>query len=182
MGPNLAPIGTLRPVHLIQRLSRLSFLPPRKRLEWYPPFWVMRIKVLELDDDWRRVRIRLPLNSLSRNPGGAMFGGYQASLADPIAAIACARVFPGYSVWTRALTLDFVRGGSTDLELRFDFPIEQVQAIQRELDERGRATPVFEYGYYLADGTQCTHILNTVAIRPKGYVKATSPPTNPTEL
>ena len=32
---------------------------------------------------------------MSRNPGGVMFGGYQAALADPIAALACARVFPG---------------------------------------------------------------------------------------
>lgn len=161
---------------LISRMARAKFISPRKRLEWYPPFWVMRIKVLDLAEDWRSVRIRLPLNSFSRNPGGVMFGGYQASLADPIAAISCARVFPGYSVWTRALTLDFIRGGSTDLELRFDFPAEQERAIRAELDDRGRATPVFEYGYYLADGTLCTRILNTVAIRPKGYVKATSPP------
>lgn len=161
---------------LISTMARAKFISPRKRLEWYPPFWVMRIKVLDLAEDWRSVRIRLPLNSFSRNPGGVMFGGYQASLADPIAAISCARVFPGYSVWTRALTLDFIRGGSTDLELRFDFPAEQEHAIRAELDDRGRATPVFEYGYYLADGTLCTRILNTVAIRPKGYVKATSPP------
>lgn len=161
---------------LISTMARAKFISPRKRLEWYPPFLVMRIKVLDLAEDWRSVRIRLPLNTFSRNPGGVMFGGYQASLADPIAAISCARVFPGYSVWTRALTLDFLRGGATDLELRFDFPLEQEQAIRAELDERGRATPVFEYGYYLDDGTRCTRILNTVAIRPKGYVKATSPP------
>ena len=71
-------------------------------------FVPMRIKVLEISDDWRTVRIRLPLNAMSRNPGGVMFGGYQAALADPIAALACARVFPGYSVWTRAMT-DFLR-------------------------------------------------------------------------
>ena len=184
MVPNLPPRGPryTDAVSLIARLSRLSIIPPRKRLEWYPPFLVMRIKVLELSPDWRRVRIRLPLNTFSKNPGGVMFGGYQACLADPIAAIACARVFPGYSVWTRAQTLEFVRGGSTDLELRFDLPVDQESAIRRELDERGRATPVFEYGYYLADGTQCTHILNTVAIRPKGYSKATSPPANPHDL
>jgi acyl-coenzyme A thioesterase PaaI-like protein len=167
---------------LIARLSRLSFVPPAKRLEWYPPFLVMRIKVLELSPDWRAVRIRLPLNTFSTNPGGVMFGGYQASLADPIAAIACARVFPGYSVWTRALTLDFIRGGSTDLELRFLMPREQEDAIRRELDERGRATPVFEYAYHLTDGTLCTRILNTVAIRPKGYTKATTPPADPDAL
>ena len=161
---------------LFQVIANLKFLPEARRFELYPPFAMMRIKVLEIGDGWRRVRIRLPLNSISRNPGGVMFGGFQASLADPIAAIACARVFPGYSVWTRAMTVDFQKGGSTDLELRFEMQPEQETVIAAELKTKGRATPTFEYGYYLTDGTLCTHISNTVAIRPKGYKKATTPP------
>lgn len=163
---------------LLRFIANLKFLPEARRLELYPPFFMMRVKVLEISDGWRSVRIRLPLNSVSRNPGGVMFGGYQASLADPVAAIACARVFPGYSVWTRAMSIDFQKGGSTDLELRFRFDPAQEAAIAEELKAKGRATPSFEYGYYLTDGSLCTLIRNTVAIRPKGYRKATTPPAN----
>ena len=67
-----------------------------------------------------------------------------ASLADPIPALACARVFKDYSCWTRHMTVDFQRGGSSDLELRFSFPQELEQSIKEELAERGRATPTFE--------------------------------------
>lgn len=147
----------------------------KRKIQWYPPFFLMRVKVLEIRDNWRHVRFKLPLNTFSKNPGGVMFGGYQACLADPVAALACARVFPGYSVWTRAMSIDFQVGGSTDLELRFDFPPDMEKAIAEELETRGRATPTFEYGFYLADGRCCTVIRNTVAIRPKGYVKATTP-------
>lgn len=147
----------------------------KRKIELYPPFFLMRVKVLEIRDNWRYVRMKLPLNTFSRNPGGVMFGGYQAALADPVAALACARVFPGYSVWTRAMEVDFQIGGRSDLELVFEFPPAQEHAIAAELAERGRATPTFEYGFYLADGTLCTRIRNTVAIRPKGYVKATTP-------
>lgn len=122
------------------------------------------------------MRIRLPLNTISRNAGGVMFGGYQASLADPIAAIACAKVFPGYSCWTRAMNIDFQVGGSTDLELRFKFDPEAEAEIRAKLERDGRATPSFEYGFYLDDGTLATKVVNTVAIRPKGYIKATTPP------
>lgn len=152
------------------------FLSDARRLEIYPPFFFMRVKVLEVSEGWRRIRIRLPLNSFSRNPGGVMFGGYQAALADPIAALACARVFPNYSVWTRAMSIDFQRGGNTDLELRFEFSAELESSIRSELATQGRATPTFEYGYYLTDGSRCTVVRNTVAIRPKGYRKATTPP------
>ena len=138
-------------------------------LQLYPPFLWMRIKVLELDPRWQRVRIRLPLNAVSRNPGGIMFGGFQAALADPIAALACARRFPGYSVWTRAINIDFERAGHTHLELRFEFPESLDTRIREQLAAEGRATPTFEYGFHLADGTRCTVIRNTVAIRPRGY-------------
>lgn len=156
-------------MNLIRWAARQNVFSPARQLAWYPPFWLMRIRVLELSDDWRRVRIRLPLKTLSKNPGGSMFGGFQASLADPIPTLSCGRVFAGWAVWTRALTLDFQREGRTDLELRFELNPAQEQAIREELATKGRSTPEFEYGYYLDDGTQCTRILNTVAIRPRGY-------------
>lgn len=160
-------------MNLVSILRRFSFLSDRRRLELYPPFWCMRIKVLEIGDGGRRVRIRLPLNARSRNMSGNMFGGSQASLADPIAALACVRLFPGYSVWTRTLQLDFIHEGTTDLELRFEFDPTLEADIRTELKERGRSTPCFEYGYHLADGTLCTRVHCTVAIRPKGYKKVT---------
>ncbi len=161
---------------ILRRAAEHRWLPDGRMLEFYPPFLVMRIKVLEVSAQWRKVRIRLPLNAISRNPGGVMFGGYQAALADPIAALACARVFPGYSTWTRSMQIDFEIGGSSDLELRFEFPPDLEARIGGELARDGRSTPSFEYGYFLADGRRCTRIVNTVAIRPRGYSKATTPP------
>jgi hypothetical protein len=76
------------------------------------------------------------------------------------------------------MSVDFQKGGSTDLELRFQMDPIQEAAIAEELRQKGRATPTFEYGYYLADGSLCTLIKNTVAIRPRGYKKATTPPAN----
>lgn len=157
-------------------MARSRIVPDARLLEWYPPFRPMRIKVLEISDEWRNVRILLPLNAMSRNPGGVMFGGYQAALADPIAALACARVFPGHSVWTRAMTISFDHGGNSDLEMRFSLTPEQEQAVRIELGRDGRSTPTFEYGYFRSDGTRCTVIRNTVAIRPRGYQRATTPP------
>ncbi len=156
--------------NLLRALRRLTFLSERRRLELYPPFWLMRVKVLELAPDWSVVRLRLPLNMLSRNMGGTMFGGWQAALSDPIAALACAKRFPGHDVWTRHHTLDFRKVGNSDLELRFVFDPAQAEAIAAELRERGRSTPSFEYAFYRADGELCTLVTSTVAIRPAGYL------------
>ncbi len=160
-------------MNILKILRRLPFLSVRQRLEWYPPFWLMRVRVLEVADDWQTIRLRLPLTAASRNMGGSMFGGYQAALADPVAALACARRYPDYAVWTRAMNIDFIAEGNSDLELRFEFDPNLDAQICAELAEKGRSTPSFEYGFFRQDGVQCSRIINKVAIRPRGYVAPT---------
>lgn len=158
------------------KLSSISFATKLLRfaseetiLSWWPAWWMMRLKVTSLKNDWREVRITLPLTWISRNMGGSMFGGFQASLADPIAPIACGKVFTDYHVWTRRLTVDFQRPGNSDLELRFDFPPEVEEKIRQDLKKYNRSSPTFEYGIYRKDGLLCTKIECVVAIREKGY-------------
>ncbi|MDQ6957064.1 MAG: DUF4442 domain-containing protein [Mariprofundaceae bacterium] len=151
-------------------LTKLSFLSDARRLAWYPPFWMLRPKVLEVSDDWKHTRIKLPLTWASRNAAGNMFGGYQANLADPIPAIACVKLFPNYRVATKHLELEFLRVGNSDLILHFDLSDEQVATIKQELLEHQRSTPCFEMHYVREDGKVCTTIRNTIAIRPLGYV------------
>ncbi len=146
-----------------------SWLNDKQRIEWYPAFWLLKPKVLSLSPCWRKITILLPHNWISANTGGSLFGGFQACLADPVAAMACIKVFPGYSVWTRSLHLDFQHEGVTDLELRFEMSTEQEQHIKQELKQKGRSTSEFEYAYYQQDGTVCTVIKARIAIRPKGY-------------
>jgi acyl-coenzyme A thioesterase PaaI-like protein len=147
-------------------------LPPARRLAWYPPFRAMRVQVLELSDDWRWARLQLPL-AHNRNPGGGMFGGAMASLADPIAALACNRLFPGHQVWTRELILDFRHEARTDMELRFEFDGRLEDQIRGELRRRGRATPQFDYAYFDRSGRLCAAVRCRVAIRPLGYRPST---------
>jgi len=158
--------GMYSSLHL---LSKLQFLSARRRLELFVPFLLMRVKVIDLAEDWSSTRIRLPLNWVSANAAGNMFGGYQACLADPIPALACLRKFPGYRVATKSLEVDFIRVGNSDLILHFDFDSEMESKIQQELDTNGRATPCFAMSYIRQDGQVCTRIKNTVAIRPKGH-------------
>lgn len=151
-------------------LEKLSFLSDKRRFELFPPFFLMRVKIIEMSESWSRLRIRLPLNWVSANAAGNMYGGYQASLADPIPALACLKRFPGYRVATKKLEIEFIRVGNSDLILHFDFDEAQSEEIRMELERSGRATPTFEMSYLRADGKVCTRIINTVAIRPEGYV------------
>jgi len=153
-------------------LGKMRFLSPKKRMEWYPLFRIMRIRVLEMDDQWDHVRILLPLNWYTKNHGGNMFGGAQANLADPIPALAIARQFPGYRVMTKTLHMEFLRVGNTVLTLCFDFDPAQKAELAQELELHGRADSSFEMSYVRGDGKICTRIQNTVAIRHRHYISS----------
>ncbi len=99
-----------------------------------------------------------------------MFGGAQTCLADPIPALSCLKRFPGNRVAAKRLEFDFIRVGNSDLVLEFDFPEDTDRQIRTELAEAGRSDPVFHMVYRRKDGQICTRIVNTVAIRPQGYV------------
>jgi len=142
-----------------------------KRLENFEPFKMMQVKILELTPDWRSIKLLLPLSEAATNHQGTMFGGFMASLADPVAALSCGKLFPDHAAWTRKLSIDFLRAGTSDLELRFNFPPELEPVIAKDLQEKDRSTPTFAYAYYLSDGSLCAEVECTVAIRPQGYMK-----------
>jgi len=60
------------------------------------------------------------------------------------------RIFPGYPAWPGALKIDLLHEGTTVLELWFEFSPDLGQTIRNELVGKGRRTPIFEYGYFLA--------------------------------
>jgi hypothetical protein len=50
------------------------------------------------------------------NRGGGVLDGAMARVADPIAAPACKRLFPGHRVRIRQLSLDFVHESRTGMD------------------------------------------------------------------
>lgn len=125
----------------------------------------MNIKVLNLSQGWRQVEILLPHTAQNQNPGGSMFGGAIASLADPIAALACASHFRDYQVWTKSLNVDFIRPGRSDLRLCFELQQQQLDDIAAQLQQHGRANPAFDYALYNTDNQLCCRIHCVVALR-----------------
>ena len=150
---------------IIRLINSIKWFSLEKKLPLYPPFILMGVKIINIQQQPIQLRLKLPLNWRSRNSGGSLFGGFQAAIADPIAPIACLMAFPKYHVWTRHLSIDFQHIGNSDLELRFEMQEEQRLFIQSELDIKGRSTPTFKYGLYRDDGLCCSIINCTVAIR-----------------
>lgn len=154
-----------RNLSTVDVLTAADFLSDTKKLELYPPFLFMGVKVLKVTEDFRQLTVRLPLRWYGRNHHSTMFGGFMASLADPMPALLCSKLFPHCDTWTKRMSITFLRPGRTDLELRVEITPEQIAAIQKELDETGSATPQFEFFYWDEKNRRIARVKNIVAMK-----------------
>ncbi len=106
----------------------------RSRLHrWYfnfiPAYRGTGGRITYVADDFREIRVRLPLNRRTRNYVGTIFGGSMYAAVDPIYMVMLIRnLGPGYQVWDKAATIRFRKPGRATLYAR-------MQIDQQELDD-----------------------------------------------
>ncbi|KGN36158.1 translation elongation factor P (EF-P) [Knoellia subterranea KCTC 19937] len=101
----------------------------------WPPFAFAGIRITELSDDFRRVRVELGSHLLTRNYVGTQFGGSIFSMSDPFWMFLTLRSLgDDYIVWDQAAEVRFVRPGRGRLHLT----VEVTDAFLDELREAAK--------------------------------------------
>lgn len=154
-------------MRIVQFFSNLNLISERKRLEWYPPFWFMGVKVIDIGSDYRSVELMLPIKWYGLNMYGTMFGGFMCAVSDPMPVLLCQKIFPGTQTYTKAHTLEFLKPGRTNLTLRIQISEEEVKKVAKALDIHHEATHTFEYSFWDKRQREVAKIKNTVFLRRK---------------
>jgi hypothetical protein len=115
-----------------------------KRLRWlfniFPAYRGTGAKVLYVADDFREVRIRLPLSWRTRNAVRTIFGGSMYGAVDPFFMIMLMKLLgPGYTVWDKSATIRFRKPGRSTLFATFRIEPSEVETI-RALTASGEPT------------------------------------------
>lgn len=101
----------------------------------YPAYWCTGARITYLADDFREVRIRLPLNWRTRNYVGTIFGGSMYAAVDPVYMIMLIEnLGPRYEVWDKAASIRFREPGRGTLRARFLLDQEELDEIRSVLE------------------------------------------------
>ena len=123
-------------------------------------------RVTYVADDWREVRVRLPLSWRTRNYVGTIFGGSLYGAADPIYMIMLIRVLgPDYVVWDKAATIRFRRPAKTTLHARFVLTEDEIADIRRTLETTDRTDRVYVVELSDAQGVVHATVEKVVQVR-----------------
>jgi Domain of unknown function (DUF4442) len=103
----------------------------RWKFNLFPAYRGSGARVTYIADDFREVRVRLPLSFRSRNLVGTIFGGSMYASVDPMYMIMLMRLLGReYVVWDKAATIRFRKPGRTTLFANFKLDDAELEAIR----------------------------------------------------
>jgi hypothetical protein len=103
----------------------------RWKFNFFPAYRGSGGRVAYIADDFREVRIRLPLSLRTRNYVGTIYGGSMYGAVDPMYMIMLIRLLGrDYIVWDKAATIRFRKPGRSTLFATFKIDDAELDAIR----------------------------------------------------
>lgn len=138
-------------------------------MSWYPPYLGAGIRVAEMADDMRYVRVEMPLRWYNRNYVGTHFGGSLYSMCDPFYMLmVMENLGDDYIVWDRSATIEFEKPGEGTVRAEFELTEERIDEIRRAADRKGKTEPTFEVEVVDGQGDVVAAVEKVVYVRRKG--------------
>lgn len=108
----------------------------RSRLErwgfnFFPTYRSTGAWITYIADDYREIRIKLPLGWRTRNYVGTMFGGSMYAAGDGVFMVMLIKTLgPGFIIWDKTATVRFRKPARTTLYGRFLLSPEEIEDIR----------------------------------------------------
>ena len=154
----------------MKRPRPLSARRARRLMNLYPPFLLQSIRVVELTDDFRYVRVAVRPSWLTRNLQGSRFGGTIFAAADPCYALMYWQHFSHRGVavqaWLRSARVRYRRPAVGPLLLEFRLEPSDFEQAAESLATEGRFARTHRVEVVDRHQRVCAEIETEVYLRP----------------
>jgi acyl-coenzyme A thioesterase PaaI-like protein len=156
------------------RLTRIAIT------HFFPAFRGTGGKITYIADDWREVRVDVPLSRRTRNYVGTIFGGSMYGAVDPIYMVMLIKLLgPGYTVWDKSASIRFRRPGRSTLHARFVIDDAELDAIRETLKTERAIDRAYRIDLVDDEGTVHAEVEKILHIRPKRRAGSANPAAPP---
>lgn len=143
----------------------------RLKFNFFPAYRGTGARVVYIADDYREIRVKIPLSWRTRNYVGTIYGGSMYGGVDPIYMLMLIKTLgAGYVVWDKAAQIRFKRPGRETLFADFVLTGEELSEIKKILEAEKSVDRI--YTVKLADRNGKVHALieKTLFIAKKGSI------------
>lgn len=143
-----------------------------RKVNLYPPFIGMGIRVRSCSDDYRRFEVELRSRWYNRNLFGTHFGGALYAMSDPFYVfILTLNLGNAYIVWDKSASIKFLKPAKGTILGVFEIGESRLSEIRKEVDEHGKKTYHFETGLIDDNGVVVAEVEKEVYVRSKAAGK-----------
>ncbi len=140
-----------------------------RRVNLYPPYLGMGIRVRSFSDDFTRFEVELRPRWYTRNLFGTHFGGSLYAMADPFFVfIVTMNLGNDYIVWDKSAAIDFLKPAKGVINGVFEIDRATLEAMRDEVDSLGKNTYHFEADLVDESGQAVACVSKEVYVRAKG--------------
>ncbi len=142
--------------------SRLA----RWKFNLFPAYRGTGGRVVYIADDFREVRVKIPLSWRTRNYVGTIYGGSMYGAIDPIYMLMLIKILgPDYVVWDKAAKIRFRKPGKDALYVDFKLSDEEIKEIKRLAETDRSVDRVYSLDLKDKDGAVHAVIEKTLYIK-----------------
>ncbi|MDJ0750188.1 MAG: DUF4442 domain-containing protein [Woeseiaceae bacterium] len=140
-----------------------------RKINIYPPYLGMGIRVVSFNDDFTRFEVQLRPRWYTRNLFGTHFGGSLYAMADPFFVFIVTMSFGrGYVVWDKSASIDFLKPAKGTITGVYEIGRERLEEMRKEVDALGKNTFHFEADLQNESGETVARVSKEVYVRAKG--------------
>ncbi len=135
-------------------------------LNIYGPYFGAGVKIKTISEDFRYVRVEMPLRWYNSNYFRTHFGGSLYAMTDPIYVFMLINnLGSNYIVWDKAAEIKFLLPGKGKVWCEFRLSEEQIQDIKNRTDENTKYEPQFTVEVRDEKGNVVASVLKTLYVR-----------------
>jgi len=139
-----------------------------RKINWYPPYLGMGIRVRAYAADFTRFEVELRARWYNRNLFGTHFGGALYAMCDPFYVFIVTMNFgKDYIVWDKAAAIDFLKPAKGTILGVFEIEPDRLGAMRAEVDEAGKKVYTFEADLTDEAGVVVARVHKDVYVRRK---------------
>ena len=140
----------------------------RLLMNLWPPFLFSGIRITEISEDFRYVRVELRQHWYNRNYVGTHFGGAMFAMADPFYMVMMMNVLGReYVVWDKAGSIRFVKPGRGTLVAEFEVTQAMVDEAIAKTADGAKFEPTYAVDLKDGEGAVVATVEKTLYIRKK---------------
>ena len=139
-----------------------------KKVNVYPPYLGMGIRMRSFSDDLTRFEVELRERWYNRNLFGTHFGGCLYSMCDPFYVfILTMNLGRNFIVWDKSAGIEFVKPASGTILGVFEVRPGRIEEIRRKAEATGKNTYHFEADLLNAENVTVARVSKEVYVRLK---------------